>query len=419
MAKKAKKTAAVPGRAVKKKASTSPKPAKSAARGTAKNAVPDKQLIKKAVKKISTRSTKHSDEWIRKNIDAPAQEVTKRAPSKKKSTTSSPKAPKKLPPITYRGKKIDPELAKKVRDLRAQAVKMGKFLTNKFVLSQYYKFEKQIMQGQMQVDVNDPLKIKEQVRKGVSINKYPLNGVVNQLFNIRQEYGKFVIVVRGFGETTDERFNSFGQGLRKVDMELGLIWTGLEIYAINHVLNSPQFEILMAWDPSTKVAYIDFNKTIFKSVDVNILIPIIISIKQNMEGDVLTQLTDEQLAELEKESPSTPQPKVKDLRRGRDRKEKETKKSKPGKKSAKKKPAAKKKSSKKNKVVYLLRKDGTLDMRYQINRDLAVRREKQRKAAQKRKKEKIRAEKQLAKKYAEAAEKRRQTIARNKRKNKK
>ncbi len=87
---------------------------------------------------------------------------------------------------------------------------------------------------------------------------------------------------------------------------------------------------------------------------------------------------------------------------------KKRKPSRPAKKVTGKKPS---KKSTTKKPVNPRRSDGSLDMRYQVNRDYAKKLEKQRKAREKKKREAQKAEQERIRKYQAAAKKRKATIA--------
>lgn len=358
MAKKNKKKAvAKPAQSKKSK----PVPAKRQARDVKSSGV-SKRLINKVVKKIGSRKPKHTDAWIKKQAQASP------APSNKKSSTGK----RKLKDLKYKGKKLSPELQERIRQIRADFVKQGKFLTNKLVIRKYFEIEEMLLHSKEVSDENDPLKIKKTVSQSLESNFYELNGVINVLFDIKNEYGKFTISVIGFGEKTPTDFKKFGEGLRKVDQELSIIWEAFEIYRIKYGLNSPLFKVPLIWDENVRIAFIDFNKTIFMSVDIDKLIQIIINIKNNLYGDMITNLSPDQIEEMEKEekkeiTSSQDQPKNKTTK-------KKSKKSKPQKINKKNKVPNKKsiskvkqKKSSKNKPVYPKKKDGTVDLRYKQN----------------------------------------------------
>ena len=279
------------------------------------------------------------------------------------------------------------------------------------------------MQSQQISDDNDPLKIKGKIKQGIDIQPYYLNEVVNKLFDIHQEYGQFTTAIIGFGESKVDKYNSFGSGLRRVDEELSIIWSAYKIYEIKYGLKSPQFQIILAWDPAAKIAFIDFNKTIFISVDKEALINIIISIKGNLDGDFETELTQSQLDDLDKieseervKKPVEEKQPVKKAKKKAAKKKAAKKKSATVKKSAAKKSVAKK--AKKKKIIYPRNKQGALDMRYKQNKELQARLDKAKKTRAKNKRAAEKAAKELAKKYAAAAEKRRITIAKKKKRKK-
>jgi hypothetical protein len=393
-----------------------PKKAPSARKKPVKKNVQTGKLIQKAAKKIKSRVSRHSDEWLKN-------QTVKPQPVPKKTSNKPVKAKRKLPPIKYRNKIIPAELAEKIRLFRAEAVKRGKFYTNKYVLSVYYKMEKELMEGKKITDNDDPLNMKKKVTEGISTRQYELRGVVNALIDIRNDVGQFTIAILGFGESGISRFNNFGTGLRKVDQELGYIYEAFNIYEMKYGLNSPLFSIILVWDPAAKIAFIDFNKTIFQSVDPDIMISIIIQIKMNMGSDVVSQLSDEQLLEIEKSESEMPAKKrVTDGKKKKKPVKKKAAKKKPVKKSTGKKGAVKKataKKSKKKKIIYPTNKQGNLDMRYKQNRDLSARREKARKTREKNKRAAAKAERERIKRNAVIQAKRAATIAKNKRKKKK
>jgi len=378
------------------------KPSPVTRRSAIKKAPVNKRLITKAVKTIKSRSQKHSDQWIKDHPKTPPP-----SPVKKKSSKKPAKPVRKLAPIKLKGKKISPELEAKIRKLRAEYVKQGKFLTNKEILKRYLQVEQELLHNKPVNDNDDPLKLKGKVQQGLSVEAYPLNGVVNQLFNFRQEFGKFSINVTGFGESNIDKYSSFGEGLRRVDQELGIIWTAFDVYKIEYTLNSPYFEVIMAWDSAARIAYIDFNLTIFRSVDIDKLIRIIYEIKNNLHSGFDSQLSKEEMEELEQV----------DILEAKEQEKQQKEKTK--KKSAKKMPSktAKKspvKKSAKKKIKYPVRSNGEYDMRYKVNRDLAARKEKVRKTRERNKRAAQKAERERIKKYQIAAAKRKATIAANK-----
>lgn len=416
MAQKRKKVVAKKAVPVKKPGKVKAKPALSSGKKAAKKNVQTGRLVKKAAKNIRSRSVRHSDEWLKKQPKTPA-------PAPKKSAKKKGKSPRKLPELKFRGKKVPPELAAKIREYRAEAVKHGRFLTNSYVLKKYFDIENQLLQSQQISDDNDPLKIKGKIKQGIDIQPYYLNEVVNKLFDIHQEYGQFTTAIIGFGESKVDKYNSFGSGLRRVDEELSIIWSAYKIYEIKYGLKSPQFQIILAWDPAAKIAFIDFNKTIFISVDADALIDIIISIKGNLDGDFETELTQSQLDDLDKieseervKKPVEEKQPVKKAKKKAAKKKAAKKKSAPVKKSAAKKSVAKK--AKKKKIIYPRNKQGALDMSYKQNKELQARLDKAKKTRAKNKRAAEKAAKELAKKYAAAAEKRRITIAKKKKRKK-
>lgn len=420
MAQKRKKSVVKKPAPAKKQVKQKPKPVAKPGKKPVKKVIQTGRLIKKAAKKIQSRPSRHSDEWLKS--------LPKEAPApKKKSPKKKGKPVRKLPPIKYRNKPISDELAEKIRFFRAQAKKKGKFYTNKYVLSVYFKMEKKLLEGQKVQDENDPLKMKKKVTEGISTRTYELREVVKALIDIRNDIGQFTMAITGFGEGAVTKYTNFGTGLRKVDQELGYIYEAFNIYEMKYGLNSPLFSIILVYDRDAKVAFIDFNRTIFQSVDADIIIEIITAIKNNMGSDVVSQLTDKELEDIAKSESELPVKKRATPKKKNPVKKKSKKK--PGKKKAAKKksaPAKKKavvkkvpKKAKKKKIVYPLNKAGYLDMRYKQNRDLEARREKARKAREKKKRAEQKAARERIKRNAEIQAKRAATIARNKRKRKK
>lgn len=339
-----------------------------------KKRVSPKRLVKKAVKKIEKRtSSRHSDEILKKNQPAPKKETKKPGRPKKEE--------KKLPPFKYRGKVQSQELSDRIRAIRAKYVKEGKFLTNRQILRQYFKIEDQLKKGKKVNDENDPLHIKNKVEQGLDIQPYELNGVVSRLMDIHQQVGNITIQVIGFGQTEIEKFKNFGDGLRRVDEELGIIWEAFDVYAAINGLNSPLFSVILVWDENAKIAFIDFNKTIFKSVDVTQIISIIMDIKNISQNTDIYQPIEEEKEPEEvagKEEPKKPEPKEK------------------------KKPKSKAKAKKK-KAVSLKRSNGQLDMRFKVNQQIVARREENRKKREKKKRQQLKEQRAQLEKYFTAA----------------
>jgi hypothetical protein len=340
-------------------------------------AKPSKRLIKAAATKSVQRKRVHTADWKKKNIKPPVQ---KRPSSGKK----------KIPKLTYHGKKVSDQLYEKIKKLRTQYIQQGKFLTNKEILARYMAVEKKLLKKKTITEKNDPLKLKSVISPNIDTQGYDLNEVVKAIMDFYEEVGNFTTSIIGFGEDKERNYGHYTEGLREVDVEIGLIWTAFDIIDAEEGLKSPMFRIFATFDRLTRVCFIDFNQTQFMSVDKDRVIGIIIDIKGTMEGlePGHFQLSPEQEKELDQ--------KEKDIQA--EEKAAKKKKAKLPKKPAKSKKKAAKKKHKKPAPKYHRRKDGSRDMRYKENQLFAIRSEKAKKAWRKKKRAESAAAKQKTKK---------------------
>lgn len=417
MAKKVKKSVVkTPARASKKPAGAK-KSTQKRNTGSNKPVIPAKRLINKAIKKIKSRPSRHSDEWAKKQ--------------KKKPVAQKEKSSKKLPVLRYKGKKLSPELTAKIMKIRAQARSHGHFLKNSYVIRKYFEVEREILKNKKAEQISDPLKIKGKILAGIDIQRYPHNTVIKALTDIQNDVGpNFTIAVLGFGEPQIEKFNQFSKGIRRVDREINFIYEALDIYKEENNYVPFIFFIPLAWDKSARIAFIDFNETTFEGVDKSEIVDIILELKKSALQDKeynenIFEAPDsiEILPEEEERIKKERKKKITNKANARKRitGQKVDKKKKAKKKAAKKGNSKKVKSKNqvKKKITYPVNKHGNLDMRYKQNRDLEAKREKARKAYQKRKRAEAKAARERAARYAAAAVKRAATIAKNKRKRKK